>query len=132
MWSHCSGVISSLMQLIKLLQAIQCGGNRYALSRSFLLPALPPIWSCLFSLGLYGTLTILSPLPSLGWQSPQSWYTSSGKIYARCSVFWSSSIPRPPTWTFVKLTLPYSVTLKNFKQYNELINFSLNFLIETK
>ena len=40
----------------------------------------PPIWSFLFFSGFHETLTILSPLSSLGRRSPQSWYTSSSGI----------------------------------------------------
>ena len=34
LWSYCSGVISTLMQLIRLVQGFECGGGKYILQET--------------------------------------------------------------------------------------------------
>ena len=54
------------MQLIRLLQGIQCRGRRYAFLGSLLPPSLPPLWSFLFSISSYVTLLCIPSHPQVG------------------------------------------------------------------
>lgn len=58
LWSHCSGIISSLMQLVRLVQSIECEGGRCLLQEtSFLHPCTSctlPFPSISLSLGFLG------------------------------------------------------------------------------
>ena len=65
-WATEKGPRTLIMQLIRLLQGIQCGRGKYVFPGNFLPPSLSPMWSFLFSTSSKETLSCLPSHPSVG------------------------------------------------------------------